>query len=312
VLPEKRVKIGFPRALLYHKYAPMWTHFFQALNCQILTSPNTNRDILEQGVRCSIDETCLAVKIFLGHIHYLIGKVDYLFIPRIVSLYREERLCVRFLALADVVRNTFNQAQILEYNVDAEKNQDELAGLIEIGKTLNRNRREVEQAYTAAVQALAQHHQAQLDKQFNMLRTPAESQCRVLLVAHAYVMYDALLGKTIVQILENLGAQVVYADVAPKEEARRLSLHLSNDCYWTYNKELLGGIEFYKDQVDGIVFLMAFPCGPDALIVSLCQHLIQDKPLCVLNLDELQGDAGLKTRLESFLDILMLKKEKPL
>ncbi len=74
---------------------------------------------------------------------------------------------------------------------------------------------------------------------------------------------------------------------------------------------MLMRISIWMARLGGaLIFLMAFPCGPDALMVSLCQHVIEDTPLCVLNMDELQGDAGLKTRLESFVDILRLKKEQ--
>ncbi len=309
---EKDVKIGFPRALLYHKYAPMWTHFFRSLNCQIITSPNTNRAILDQGIKYSIDENCLAVKIFLGHIQYLIGKVDYIFIPRIECLYEGESLCVKLFALADIVRNTFDNVPMLEYTVDKEKRIDELSGMIHVGLQLGRNLSEIQHAYSESVCALIDHQRAQQDKQLALLDVDVEPKCRILLVAHSYVNYDALLGKNVTRILESLGAQVIYADIVNEQIARELSPRLSEDCYWTYNRELLGGIEFYRERVDGIIFLMAFPCGPDALIASLCQHVIQDIPLCMLNMDELQGDAGLKTRLESFIDILLLKKEKAL
>ena len=65
----------------------------------------------------------------------------------------------------------------------------------------------------------------------------------------------------------------------------------------------------YKDKVDGIIFLVTFPCGPDALVVNLCQNKIK-RPMITIILDELQGEAGLKTRLESFVDIIKYKKEK--
>jgi predicted nucleotide-binding protein (sugar kinase/HSP70/actin superfamily) len=301
-------KIGLPRALLYHKYAPMWTTFFRLLGCPTVASPNTNRQILDKGIQYAIDENCLAVKIFLGHVHYLLDKVDYVFIPHIVSLHPAETVCVKLLALADIVRNTFCDARVLEYDVDAARGEDEITGLTRLGLQLKRDRRMVKQAVEQAHAALEAHNRAALDNQTRALQ--AQAECRVLLVSHAYITDDALMGKRVIQILRDLGVEIVHADVVALGPARELSLHLSTDCYWTYSKELLGGIETYRQAVDGIVFLMAFPCGPDALVVTLCQHVIHDKPLCVLNMDELQGDAGLKTRLESFVDILRLKKER--
>lgn len=312
MLQEKAIKIGFPRALLYHKYAPMWTHFFRAINCQIITSPNTNRAILDQGIQYSIDENCLAVKIFLGHVHYLLDKVDYIFIPRIYCLHEQEEICVKLYALGDIVRNTFRNVHILEYTVDREKKQDELSGMVQIGLKLGRSLQQTRQAYNEAVCVWIEHQNTKLEKQLSLVKGSQKAQCRILIVAHVYVTYDAMLGKMVSRLLEEMGAEVIYADVVDEQLSRELSSRLSTDCYWTYNKHLLGGIEFYRNQVDGIVFLMAFPCGPDALIATLCQHMIHELPFCVLNMDELQGDAGLKTRLESFVDILMLRKERSL
>lgn len=302
--------IGIPRALLFHKYAPMWTSFFQSLGCKVVISPQTNRQILDQGIRHAIDENCLAVKIFLGHVHYLIDKVDYLFIPHIECLHPEERTCVKLFGMPDIIRNTFRTARVLEYDVNLDKHQHETAGLIRLGLELNDHLPTVRAAVKRAQAVLDEQQQEAIEEQIRALHHP--SNCRVLIVAHAYVVEDALMGKMISRILKGLDVDVIYADRVEQESARTLSLNLSTDCYWTYSKELLGGIETYRSFVDGIIFLMAFPCGPDSLIYTLCQHVLHDIPLCVLNLDELQGDAGIKTRLESFIDILRLKKEKPL
>jgi predicted nucleotide-binding protein (sugar kinase/HSP70/actin superfamily) len=51
--------IGLPRALLYYKFVSMWTSFFQLLGCEVVISPDTNRQILEWGIQHSIDENCL-------------------------------------------------------------------------------------------------------------------------------------------------------------------------------------------------------------------------------------------------------------
>ena len=130
----------------------------------------------------------------------------------------------------------------------------------------------------------------------------------ILIVSHPYTIYDSFLGKPITNFLDKEGVEVIYSDIADAEKIKNLSDNISSDLYWTYNKELLGGLELYKDKVDGIIFLVTFPCGPDALVVNLCQNKIK-KPMISIILDELQGEAGLKTRLESFVDIIKLKKK---
>ncbi len=56
----------------------------------------------------------------MGHVSYLVDKVDYILIPRIYSLKKGEKLCITFSALYDIVNNVFN-TNILNYSIDVEK-----------------------------------------------------------------------------------------------------------------------------------------------------------------------------------------------
>ena len=79
---------------------------------------------------------------------------------------------------------------------------------------------------------------------------------------------------------------------------------------WGYNRHLVGAIAQYHDQVDGIVILTTFPCGPDSMVNEMIARKVQDKPILVLTLDAQDGTAGIETRLESYVDILNFKKEQ--
>ena len=67
------IKVGIPRALLYYQYYPMWKSFFEKLGAEIVVSPLTNKAILNFGVSRAVADTCLPVKILLGH--FLGGEV---------------------------------------------------------------------------------------------------------------------------------------------------------------------------------------------------------------------------------------------
>ena len=41
--------IGLPRAMLYYRYRTLWQTFFRELEIPVVTSPLTDRSILEQG-----------------------------------------------------------------------------------------------------------------------------------------------------------------------------------------------------------------------------------------------------------------------
>ena len=100
------MKIGIPRALLYYKNEKLWTTFFDKIGVDYIISPETTREIVSNGSKFAVDEACLPVKIFLGHVYYLIDKCDYIFLPRIEKTSLGE-MCMNFKAELDMVKNTF-------------------------------------------------------------------------------------------------------------------------------------------------------------------------------------------------------------
>jgi len=306
----KKIKIGLPRALLYHKYHIFWEEFLKRLGFEVVTSPETNKEILKRGTALAIDESCLSLKLYLGHVEWLLPRTDYIFIPRIVSLRKREALCTKFMGLGDISRNTFHNLKAIEYTVDIIERRFEVVELVKTFYKFEKNIFKIVSAYYYAKKKEKKIEREKLMAQLVGIKNNASKKPTVLIVSHPYTTYDALLGKPITSYLKSQGIEVIFADIAPMEKSIMLSERISRDLYWTYNKELLGAIEFYRKKIDGIVFLMVFPCGPDALVVNLCQNKINDLPISVITLDELEGDAGLKTRLESFADILKIKKAK--
>ncbi|MFA5431808.1 MAG: acyl-CoA dehydratase activase-related protein [Candidatus Paceibacterota bacterium] len=303
-------KIGIPRAMLYYKYGVFWQRFLLELGFTVIVSPETDKEILKKGTSLSVDESCLSLKIYLGHVDWLISRVDYIFIPRIVSLKKGESLCTKFMALGDIIRNTFKNVKVIEYTIDVEEKEVEFINLIKVFFAWEKNIFKIIKAYFLAKKEEKSLEEKQLNNQLLELDRKDNDSPTILLVSHPYTTYDALLGKPIIEFLKKQNAKIIYADIVEKEKAMKLAENISRDLYWTYNKELIGAIEYYRGKIDGILFLMVFPCGPDSLVINLCQHKIKDLPITVITLDELEGDVGLKTRLESFVDILKIKKTR--
>lgn len=305
---NKKMIIGIPRALLFHKYKNLWQKFFEELNCQVIVSPETNKKILEEGANLAIDESCLSLKLFLGHVDYLKDKADYIFIPHIVSLHRREEICVKLTALYDIARNTFLKNKFIEYTIDVNKFRPEFLAFFRLGWNFSKNPFSIISAYFRAKREQERYRQALIRAQDKKIGSRKLDKPLILIVSHPYTTYDGFLGRPIIDFLEHEGSDVIYSDIADEDKIKNLSKNISSDLYWTYNKELLGGLELYKDIADGIIFLVTFPCGPDALVVNLCQNKLK-KPMITIVLDELQGEVGLKTRLESFIDIIKLRKK---
>lgn len=75
------------------------------------------------------------MKLFLGHINYLKGKCDYILVPRLFCINKDERVCTNFNALYDLVNNLFN-IKIINYNVDITSRKYKFYEFIKIGKAL--------------------------------------------------------------------------------------------------------------------------------------------------------------------------------
>ena len=90
------VRIGIPRGLLYYYYYPLWEKFFTLLDAQVVVSDKTNSKIVAEGAKNCVEDSCLPVKVYHGHVLNLKNKVDYILIPKVMSIQRKEFICPKF------------------------------------------------------------------------------------------------------------------------------------------------------------------------------------------------------------------------
>lgn len=295
------MKIGLPKALLYTRYKIMWRVFFEELGCRVVLSGDTNQRILADGTAWSEGECCLPVKVFLGHVRSLIGRCDRILVPRFQNFAKDEEFCVRFWGLPDIVENTFPQARILTYNLRGQNPASELMGFLSIGRELGKSRLEAMRAYRHAKLAQQAGDDRERNRQQRLLAGPG---LKVLVAAQPYLIHDPYVGGPLLEMIRRRQAVPVFPDRCRRAACRRLSRQLSTDLYWTANKEVIGAIPLLRGQVDGVILLTAFPCGTDSLVNELTLRRVRGIPMTHIILDEQQGEAGLETRVECFLDIL--------
>ena len=90
----------------------------------------------------------------------------------------------------------------------------------------------------------------------------------------------------------------------PNKYVNEYAKKISPKVHWTMNKELLASFMYYKDKVDGIILVTAFPCGPDSLTNEMILRKKGKSKVLLLTFEELSSDTALITRLESFLDMI--------
>ncbi len=132
----------------------------------------------------------------------------------------------------------------------------------------------------------------------------------IAVIGHPYNVYDDFINLGIIKKLQGLGVNVVTQEMVPQKVSSGIATEISRDLYWTYGKKIFGAsLYFIENGIDGIIFIISFPCGPDSLTIEHAIRQIGNRvSLFSLVIDEHQAEAGIITRLESFVDLVRMKK----
>lgn len=306
------MKIGIPRALLYYWYGSLWERFWHDCGWEVATSPPTDHRIMKLGIEVAIDELCLPVKVFLGHVRYLAPKVERILIPHLIKVERDAYLCPKFMGLPDLVRHTLPdlkpQLQIVRVGpkqVDMAESLIRLASAHEVAKSLlNKAKKGLRQPLESPGLKAA--------KAF-LGRNSTENGFGLTIgvLGHPYCLYDACLNLNSLQRLDNLAA-LVTPEMLPFHYQGVGSGKLPKKLFWTMGKLQFDAVEWMLNEVkvDGFVQLVTFACGPEAIVGDLLERRIREagKPFLRLYFEEHSGEAGLITRLEAFTDLLKYRR----
>ena len=305
------LRVGIPRGLLYYEYCSLWREFFTALGAEVVPSPPTNKQLFEQGLRHSLDETCLPVKLYMGHVAALKDQVDYLFVPRIVSVNQGDYHCPKFSGLPDMVRSIFpTLPPVLEVVADRTEHKSQLMkSIFRIGTLFRQNPVGIYGAYR---QALKYWRETAGDWAHSLLPQAVPHSSRtvptVAVIGHSYNLYDIYCNHNLLALLQRMGVGVVTPEqLAYKQVRTTAETHLPGLC-WSMGKKLYGTALEYagQEEIDGIILVSSFECGLDSLLMDTINRelLHYKKPAMLLVIDEHTGEAGVITRLEAFVDML--------
>ena len=293
------MKVGIPKGLLYYKYYPFFNTFFEELGSEIVTSPDTNREILNEGVKYCVDDACLPVKIFHGHVAYLKERCDYIFIPRIMGIYKSEFICPKFCGLTELVKNNFDALpELLGEPIYAYSEKKLKHWAHKTGKKLNRSFLASNRALKAAIEVQNNQHTGIEDKKYKIL---------VALVGHPYNIYDKFVNMNVIKKLNKFNIGVITEENIKPEIIENKNNELFKKPFWTFAKNSYGFSTYLAEnnKVQGIVYLSSFSCGIDSVVIELIKEKSEELPLLILKLDEHTGEAGFDTRIEAFSDMLM-------
>lgn len=292
------MKIGIPKALLYFKYYPFIETFFKELGAEIVTSQDTNKEILNLGSKYCVDEACLPVKIFHGHAASIKNSCDFLFIPRIMQINEGEFICPKFCGLPEMVMNSIPDLPIcITTPVYAYSKKSLKTFASQAGSFFTTDKRKINSAYEAALYSQNEHKCGIKSRNYKL---------NIALVGHPYNIYDTYINMNIVSKLNKLGIGVLTEENIQDYFIELQMNNLYKKPFWTFAKNSYGFSIFAAEnrKIDGIVYISSFACGIDSVVIELIKDKLKDFPLLLLKIDEHTGEAGFDTRLEAFSDML--------
>jgi predicted nucleotide-binding protein (sugar kinase/HSP70/actin superfamily) len=325
------MRIGIPRALLYYYYFPLWKTLFEELGHTVVVSDATTKEILDKGIKLSVPEICVPIKIFNGHVIDLIEKeVDYIFIPRMVSIEKGMTFCPKFLGLPDMVKFTFKELEgkmiSPKINTSSEKavdfnNYKSIAGILGVSdKDLKKALRAAQKkwlefrALSKQGYLLNEITESSVDGLAVTAHKPQKTEITIGLIGYVYNIYDEFVSMNIAAKLQELGAKVITFEMLDEEIISNEIKRMRKALFWTFSNKILGaGYYFYKNsQIDGLIHVTAFGCGPDSFLGKLLELDSEQysKPFMTIRVDEHTGENHLQTRIEAFVDMLKKKKKK--
>lgn len=321
--------IGIPRGMsFYHNY-PFYYGFFTDLGIKIVLSDMTTKQTMSDGSALVVTETCLPIKVYIGHVLNLLDKgIDKIFVPSIQSIAPKIYNCSKIRGLPDLVRNVIKKDfTIIEATLDkSEKSQglyEFLAEIVapfgifdmeKIKKASKAGWRTYNNFYIMSKSGMSYKkalNYALQGKVFIEDQTK-EYPISIGLIAHGYNIFDERASMKIIDKLENMDVKVYSSLQLSNEQMDDGIASLGQNMYWANEREMTGAAGHYmKDmRIDGLITLTAFGCGPDSLMIERITRKAKlfNKPLLNLTIDEQTGEAGFITRLEAFVDMLFRKK----
>lgn len=317
------VRIGIPGGLFYYKFYPLWNTFYEELGAEVITSGDTNKNIFDLGVELCVDEACLPVKVYHGHVKSLSGRADMVFIPRIMSICRNEYICPKFCGLPEMVKNSVpGIPTMIDTIINQRKNPGSIVNsMLDAGSVITKNKKALIKAYKKALsvqdcfqERLRETGNFCLSMKDTKLESGANSCKYIALIGHPYIIYDSFINMNIVKKLNAQGFHVITPEMIDDERVNRFAMSFPKRHFWTLGRNLLGaGLSFIEQRdVNGIIYMSSFGCGIDSLIEDYLERQIRRDgkiPYMKLVFDEHTGEAGLNTRLEAFIDMVNWRKD---
>ena len=243
---------------------------------------------------------------------------------------QEMRQILSYLELPDIIKILPGVPKILNFEVNV-KEFPIATSAIELGKELGRTQNQSLDAYREAQKYFDEYHKflrdgasvnhalrlVERNRPFTLSKKKQKGDLKFLLLGHAYNIFDTFINLDFQKKLQDQAVEVLTIENLPEAIFKTpviINKRLRN--YWRHEEEIMQSIRYFltkgRGEIDGVIFLISFACGPDSLISELIMRdmKVVGLPFLEITMDEHSGEAGLLTRVESFVEMVRRKKKK--
>ena len=321
------MKIGYPATLMYYSHFFLWKSFLNSLGHEVVISPKTSKNILESGIKDTVTDACIPIKVLHGHVSALKEKVDFVLIPRMVSIVKYETFCPKFLGLPEMVKYSIeNVPKILSPKVELKYGFWQIyKALNSLGKELGATKKEIYKAIFTAMKTQSKYEKLLISGFFpeeamdiiEQNKAPetkdTSKSINFAVLGYPYQVYDSYITVNMLENLKKMGVNIWTCEMVPYAEQKKYRKILPKELFWYYSNVVMRCTYYYlkAKKMDGIVHVTAFGCGPDAMLDKLMELECKNYNIPYLNItiDEHTGEAGILTRLEAFVDMLKIRRD---
>jgi len=318
-------RVGIPRGLFFFYQYPLWKTFFTDLGAEVITSSPTSRQTIDQGIDSTVDECCLPIKVYFGHVGQLLEQQpDYILAPRFISIEPRSYICPKFMGIPDMIRAQWPHCPpLIDITVDCSRDTRELwNNIYRAGLLFTGSRKSIYDAYQHGLREM-KRVRVWTRQGYSPLEAielwggkregpvkPQDNHICVGILGHGYSLYDPAISLQLIEKLKQLGCKVAFLESCVKEQIEAEAARLPKKLFWTLGRKMVGAALLMDKNpaIDGIVYLACFGCGPDSMVGDIIARKVRHKPFMLVTIDEHSGEGGLLTRLEAFCDMLRRKK----
>lgn len=303
------MKVGLPVELLYLDWGKRLKTYMETSDSSLKLVHLPEHGSKGANFTLSEGDACFPFKKMVRNAIALLPEVDILLVPRLVKL-DGYLLCPNFRALPDIV--ALNRDR-LPGNLSGKPLVDTV---VEVNDDADEQRifaRIIQELTGAGPGKKTRDQQGARPQEQQMKQPPVCDEKTIVIIGRPYVLRDPHHNMGIPELIKSRGYKVLTTQDLPFAELDILAAehdYYAKTLYWRGARECLGSFMYYTEHCRpaGIIFILAFNCGVDALmrleLMSLHKKLEPQIPFMVLVGDEHTQKEHIVTRLEAFLDVI--------